>query len=73
MIKAEVLAEIRSERLKTLGLGRSASYAECSRICNELTYAMRIMEDIGCPIIDVTHKAVEETASLIIELQKTKM
>lgn len=26
------------------------------------------MRRIGCPVIDVTHKAVEETASIILQI-----
>ena len=70
MIKPQVLTEIRCERLKALGLGRGASYADDNRIRNELDYAKIIMQNIGCPVIDVTHKAVEETASIIMELYK---
>lgn len=67
-ISPEVLSEIRAERLKALGLGSNASYADMSRILRELEYAEGIMKKIGCPVIDVTHKAVEETASLVMEI-----
>ena len=32
------------------------------RILNELDYAEKIMKRIGCPIINVSDKAIEETA-----------
>ncbi len=35
------------------------------RIKEELKYAEEIMDRIGCPVIDVSNKAVEETANLI--------
>lgn len=67
------LNEIRSERLKSLGLQVEASYANLDRIKEELAYAEGIMKQIGCEIIDVSNKAVEETASYIIEkLRKQK-
>lgn len=72
VIKPDILTEIRTERLKALGLGDSATYAEISRINRELNHAMRVTEELGCPVIDVTHKAVEETASLIIEMYKNR-
>nr|WP_200803471.1 MULTISPECIES: pyruvate, water dikinase regulatory protein [Carboxydocella] len=67
-IKPEQLNIIRQERLKTLGLTSSAEYASMERILLELDYAESIMKKIGCPIIDVTNKAVEETASRVLEI-----
>jgi hypothetical protein len=70
IIDPDKLAEIRNERLKSLGLGKGATYAARSRIEQELKYALNVMEDLECSIVDVTHKAVEETANLIIEMVK---
>lgn len=67
-IKPELLNEIRRERLKTLGLKSGADYASMERILKELDYAEEIMRKINCPIIDVTNKAVEETASKVLEI-----
>ncbi|MFD0715098.1 pyruvate, water dikinase regulatory protein [Paenibacillus sp. GCM10027626] len=66
-IGVHYLNVIRKERLKALGLPDSASYAMPSRIERELAYADEIMQKLGCVVIDVSHKAVEETASLIME------
>lgn len=66
-ITPEKLNVIRSERLKALGLPQTAMYANVERINKELAYADKIMKRIGCEIIDVSNKAVEETASLIID------
>ncbi|MDR1160081.1 MAG: kinase/pyrophosphorylase, partial [Syntrophomonadaceae bacterium] len=68
IIRDEQLTNIRSERLKTLGLGGQASYASSKRVFEELEYAEKIMKKIGCPVIDVTNKAIEETASKILEI-----
>jgi len=65
-ISAEKLNSIRKERLKALGLGDQATYANMERINQELEYFDKIAEKIGCPVIDVSNKAVEETANLII-------
>ncbi len=62
------LNEIRQERLKALGLRDTASYANLNRILEELDYADRVMKEYSCPIIDVSNKAVEETANLIIDI-----
>jgi len=63
----EKLNEIRTERLKALGLKNTANYANMDRIMEELRYAHKIYNKIGCKIIDVSNKAVEETANIIIE------
>ena len=41
-----------------------------TRILDELDYAEKIMRKIGCPIIDVSNKAIEETADIIINILK---
>ncbi|SDI33831.1 pyruvate, water dikinase regulatory protein [Natribacillus halophilus] len=64
-ISPEKLHEIRSERLKSLGLKKEANYASMKRIDDELTYSEQVMEKIGCDVIDVSNKAVEETANVI--------
>ncbi len=64
----EQLNQIRAERLKTLGLKGQATYANYDRIIEELEYGDEIMKKLGCPVIDVTNKAVEETASKILEI-----
>ncbi|MCD5406300.1 MAG: kinase/pyrophosphorylase [Desulfotomaculum sp.] len=66
-IQPEQLNMIRQERLLTLGLTASADYADMERIFEELEYASSIMKRVGCTTIDVTNKAVEETASKVLE------
>jgi hypothetical protein len=63
----EQILRIRSERLKSLGLTNSAKYATLPRILEELEYAEKLMKSLGCLVIDVTDKAIEETAGLIID------
>lgn len=62
------LIEIRQERLKALGLNNEANYASMERILEELEYAETIMKKLGCPVIDVSSKAVEESASIILNI-----
>ncbi len=62
------LNEIRQERLKALGLHAHANYASLERILDELEYAEKIMRKVGCPIFDVSNKAVEEVANKILQL-----
>lgn len=67
-MEPERLASIRGERLRELGLPGGVSYASVGRIREELDYALSIMEEIGCPIIDVTHRSIEETAAIIVRM-----
>lgn len=69
-ISPEKLYEIRQERLRSLGLSTEANYAKHSRILEEIEYADKIMEKIGCAKIDVSNKAVEEIATHILEIIK---
>ncbi|EST56378.1 phosphotransferase [Brevibacillus panacihumi W25] len=73
-INPEQLNGIRTERLKALGLTAQANYANLDRIEEELAYSKKIIERLGCPVIDVSNKAVEETANIILEIiRKNKM
>lgn len=66
-IKSSALNKIRKERLTQLGLKDTASYAKNERIQEELEYFDSIIEKIGCPVIDVSEKAIEETANEIMK------
>ncbi|WP_243290592.1 pyruvate, water dikinase regulatory protein [Bacillus sp. FJAT-47783] len=64
-ISPEKLNFIRKERLKALGLNDQAFYANIDRIKEEIDYFDKVVEKIGCQVIDVSNKAVEETANII--------
>ncbi|WP_026558715.1 pyruvate, water dikinase regulatory protein [Bacillus sp. J37] len=64
-IMPEKLNNIRRERLKSLGLNDEAFYANIDRIKEELNYFDKVVERIGCKVVDVSNKAVEETANII--------
>lgn len=66
-MKADQLIRIREARLQGLGLLSGAKYAEQARVERELAYARQFMERIGCIIIDVTNRAIEETSEIIID------
>src|SRR5690625_287732 len=69
-ISREKLNEIRKERLKALGLGDHATYATLQRIDEELAFFDNLVDQIGCKVIDVSNKAVEETANLILQMYR---
>lgn len=62
------LNRIRTERLKVLGLTADANYANVERIQYELDFAENVMKRIGCVMINVSTKAVEETANMIYDM-----
>lgn len=64
----EKLNAIREERLKALGLPSGSNYASFERILNELDFSEKIMKRIGCPVINVASKAIEETAEIVLSL-----
>jgi len=64
------LIEVRSERLKALGLPDESVYNKEERVIKELKYADSIYKKIGCPIIDVTNMAIEDIATNILKIIK---
>jgi regulator of PEP synthase PpsR (kinase-PPPase family) len=66
-IDAETLAEIRTERVRAMR-GRRASYAALTEVYEELEYAEAIHRRLGCPVLEVSNIAIEETAHRIIRI-----
>ncbi|RUS47097.1 pyruvate, water dikinase regulatory protein [Cohnella sp. AR92] len=66
-MQPERLLKIRAERLKALGLPSHAQYATLARIEEELRFSDELLKQLGCPVIDVTERAIEETAGIILE------
>ena len=64
-IDKDVLKKIREERLKSLGLSVDSLYSSKERIDREIDYALELMNDLGCTIIDVTYRSIEETSEII--------
>lgn len=65
-MKPEYMLKIRSERLKMLGLPAGSQYASLERIQEEMDYAAALFAKLDCPVIDITDKAIEETAGIIM-------
>lgn len=65
-MSAEHLLKIRTERLRSMGLPQGAKYATLKRIEQELEFAREFLDRNGYPTIDVTDRAIEETAGLIM-------
>ncbi|MBC8499029.1 MAG: kinase/pyrophosphorylase [Candidatus Atribacteria bacterium] len=64
------LIEIRSERLKALGLPDESVYNKKERVIKELRYADSIYRKIGCSVINITNKAIEDIATNILKIIK---
>ncbi|WP_336249754.1 pyruvate, water dikinase regulatory protein [Stomatohabitans albus] len=62
----ERLNEIRQTRMSAMGIKSSSSYTKLERILEELAFAEDLFRKIGCPIIDVSDKAIEETAEIVL-------
>lgn len=67
-IRPDVLQTIRINRLRDMGMSSDANYATTERILKEIEYADDIMKRIGCPVIDVSNKAIEETSGKIMQI-----
>ncbi|HET7522301.1 MAG TPA: pyruvate, water dikinase regulatory protein [Bacillales bacterium] len=68
----EKLNHIRRERLKALGLSDGANYANIERIREELRYFDGVVDKLNCQVIDVSDKAVEETANIILNMYQKR-
>lgn len=67
------LIEIRKKRLdKFHRMPADIEYAGDARILEEFEFADKIMRKLGCQTIDVTQRAIEDTALIIIETLKRK-
>jgi regulator of PEP synthase PpsR (kinase-PPPase family) len=60
-----MLHQIRISRAQTLGMSSSSDYADLEKIRQEVRLAKNIFRELKCHVIDVTAKAIEETASEI--------
>jgi regulator of PEP synthase PpsR (kinase-PPPase family) len=62
------LGQIRRERERTMGMQGDSGYSHPRRIREELDYADQLFRELGCDVIDVTDRAVEETAAVVMEM-----
>ncbi len=73
IISADTLMRIRQARLKHLGMPSDSSYGARAHIENEINYSRGIFRaHPRWPVIDVTNKAVEETAADILRLYQER-
>jgi regulator of PEP synthase PpsR (kinase-PPPase family) len=71
-LQPELLAEIRQRRVRDMRAS-ARTYATLEEIYEELEYAERIHRRLGCPVIEVSTLAIEETAHRIIRLVEQRL
>jgi regulator of PEP synthase PpsR (kinase-PPPase family) len=69
-IAIEELLEIRLARLRQLGMPSDTNYGARVHIQEELDYAQHIYQERGWFEVDVSGRAIEETATIILEHYK---
>ncbi len=65
-ISPEKLCEIRQKRSAELG-GGASDYVDLAEVRKEVAWARRLYDRYGWQTIDVTERAIEETAALIVK------
>ncbi len=66
-IDIEQLLEIRMARLRQLGMPDGTNYGTREHVRDELDYAHRLYREHGWFAVDVSGRAIEETATIILE------
>ncbi len=66
----ESIVQIREKRLLSLNANPDSPYVDRLLVAGEVARARKICATHGWPMIDVTHRSIEETAAAIIDLYK---
>lgn len=62
----KILSNIRRERMISYGLKPDTAYSSSERIKKEIIFAEELYEKLGCQMINVANKSIEETAAIIV-------
>jgi regulator of PEP synthase PpsR (kinase-PPPase family) len=69
IVQPDMLMRIRQARLSHLGMPPDSSYGQRAHIDNEISYSREIFrKHANWPVIDVTNRAIEETAADILRI-----
>ena len=71
-IGIDQLCEIRQARLKQLGMPSETNYGMREHVREELDYATNLFKENGWPVVDVTGRAIEETAVILLEKMRER-
>lgn len=66
------LVDIRRSRLRFLQESQRTSYIDPEKVREEVLEARRFYAKLGCPVIDVTSRSIEETAAKIMMFMKRR-
>lgn len=66
----ERIIQIRENRLAALNADPDSPYVNRFFVAKEVAQARRLCAEHGWPVIDVTHRSIEETAAAVIDLYK---
>jgi regulator of PEP synthase PpsR (kinase-PPPase family) len=73
IVQPDMLMRIRQARLKHLGMPADTSYGDRAHIENEINYSREIFRKHPTwPVIDVTNRAIEETAADILRIYQER-
>ncbi len=70
---AESLVETRLSRLKVLSGKEESDYTNLEKVREEVQEAKRFFARLGCPVIDVSRRSIEETAAEVMMLLNKKI
>ena len=71
-IGLEQLCEIRQARLKQLGMPTETNYGMREHVREEIDYAANLFKEHSWPVVDVTGRAIEETAVIVLEKMRER-
>ena len=71
-IQAELLASIRGQRVRDMR-GSTRAYADLVDVYEDIEHAEALFRRLGCPVIEVSTLAIEETAHRIIRLVELRL
>ena len=71
-INPEKLVQIRQSRMASLGQETVSDYIDIEAVKGEVAESRKLFSKLGCVVIDVTKRSVEETAAKIIQLAQEK-
>jgi len=69
---ADRISKIRRTRVLTMADRDLDDYVDRNIIVEELIHARRLYSELGCPVIDVTRRSIEETAATILRLYQDR-
>lgn len=72
-ISGERLIDIRTTRLAAMNQDKNTDYIHDERVREEIENSKKLFRQNGWPVIDVTRRSVEETATLIIQYRQRQL